>query len=1479
MKKRIGWKILAFAFVVVLAANSAAEPISKFVIKDDDTGNEWYTATGAVVVELEDALPDGVTAVGWYVTQPDEVPPHLVDPEFEWPPLPPLYTFDVSVQPRGITSLIAYMLDSNGVDYERAATIVYDDRDPIVYDDETLPSVYSIQVNWKTGLPNGEFPEPFQAMGWVEYSLAGADSWQMAGPSGYGFAHEVVITGLMDETAYDIRINSNGTQYLKTASTSAASPVTGNLTWTGGAGLDDQRWSRGSNWSAGSPPALNTTGVMTFGAAGSIIEEITSVLNPQALDEEADTWQIGGLTIADLADHTMDLNENTLKIMGTTTFSTASTSMKFQNGTLQIGEAGGTLRNITHRGKMIIAPGATLNAAALGTLNFSGSGQNVRSPLNLEGASITNRVLVIGSLNMGNSNADVEFRMNNNTGLDLIHVTGNAVFGRGQRCRAYFGVEADDWRLPHNLSLKFGVGPEGEDPGTRSNLWIGSARDWHYVLGKIEAAQGGTCEAWLNELDVGSYHYTRNESNTGYGTLNLRAMTDVNIDATTIMTGYYVNRQATKWKANGVIRLKGAQVRADDVVIGSIISGASGLIEIDDTSFKVDNSLLVDTTGTLRIDVASTGNGLDLDEETAVTVVQGGVIEVNFNEAPAGGGVHWGIRAEGNRSAELGQLLADGYIQMFIPFQDAIPPEERQYVALVFEEGGYTYAGLVDATVSTVTPRDLVREVLPGGTLTISGGDAFVTAYHPDDSPIVEKYLSVDGGDEEESLTLSTPAVLPAVYDMTLTVYFEDETSASAEFTLTLVELSESTADNVTWVGGAFLELDPRKEWFWGGNWDGGKPPANPTAATVYFRDSDLSDTVAKLLAPIPDADGQPTDTWTIGNFRAGNTTGRHILDLGGKTLDVSGELRVQRYDQGNADMAIKNGTLSIGTDLFLYNNSRLDLSEMGGTPLNIANTLRVNSGGQLTLAGGITLPGSLYSLEVGTSGTASLDLRGTQIVGGTLELENLVLGGGNAYGDLYIDADTFQTLKVLQKMHLNAEGQRGQARIGTDDTWYLPYGTNIYVGEDAENRGELIMANSGGYLSNRHSYLRASGGGEFEAWLTTFTVANTWGTQEGPMRGTLDLRGVDEFFLDALTARIGTNTGTQRVEGRAYLPAGNATVGTLIIGDSVLTSVSLLELHGTDFSIRSSATLNETAEVVINVGDTSCGLDLPEFQNGDPESDPFALTIADGGVIKINFIEIPAHEGIHYGLKWESDKEAELLALAAADKLVVDTSALADYAPVWDIEYDETSNATYVALTVTVPDYPVYAFSYDVPDATYADTDVVVPVTFATVEEGTLPYGNVRFAFEAAGPEGSIVTFTSGEYTVENSGYWPGDEEGFELPLQYTDTTDWTLNFSDVGEYTIAFRCYVVEDDGLGNPIEGATIAEDSMVVSVEEIPLYGDANGDDSVDLLDLVFVRNRLFQPIGEGDNAQADINDDNAVDLEDLIEVRNNLGAVR
>ncbi|CDX03429.1 Hypothetical protein DPCES_3543 [Desulfitobacterium hafniense] len=110
------------------------------------------------------------------------------------------------------------------------------------------------------------------------------------------------------------------------------------------------------------------------------------------------------------------------------------------------------------------------------------------------------------------------------------------------------------------------------------------------------------------------------------------------------------------------------------------------------------------------------------------------------------------------------------------------------------------------------------------------------------------------------------------------------------------------------------------------------------------------------------------------------------------------------------------------------------------------------------------------------------------------------------------------------------------------------------------------------------------------------------------------------------------------------------------------------------------------------------------------------------------------------------------------------------------------------------------YEFSYALPTEIAAEQDTVVTLSFNSVKVMGKDYENARFAFTTTGPEGSTVTYKAtyeyidqegqpqtGEYTAANEGYW-GPTEGFTVTAEYSADTDWTLNFSEAGEYTIIF-------------------------------------------------------------------------------------------
>ena len=122
------------------------------------------------------------------------------------------------------------------------------------------------------------------------------------------------------------------------------------------------------------------------------------------------------------------------------------------------------------------------------------------------------------------------------------------------------------------------------------------------------------------------------------------------------------------------------------------------------------------------------------------------------------------------------------------------------------------------------------------------------------------------------------------------------------------------------------------------------------------------------------------------------------------------------------------------------------------------------------------------------------------------------------------------------------------------------------------------------------------------------------------------------------------------------------------------------------------------------------------------------------------------------------------------------------------------------------------YKFVYEVPDPIVVNTDVAINVTFETDEPGADGYDNVRFAFNTTGP--GYVTFNATDsvgdkHTFINSGYW-GPSTGFDLSANYTATTEWTLNFSQSGNYTITFSLITASD--------GEVVADitDSVTVTV---------------------------------------------------------------
>ncbi len=403
---------------------------------------------------------------------------------------------------------------------------------------------------------------------------------------------------------------------------------------------------------------------------------------------------------------------------------------------------------------------------------------------------------------------------------------------------------------------------------------------------------------------------------------------------------------------------------------------------------------------------------------------------------------------------------------------------------------------------------------------------------------------------------------------------------------LALAFAGAATAADITWTGSG-----ADKKWSTGANWSSTSSwPLNPSVHRLIFANNDLSDTVAKRLADIPHWSGvTPTNVWRVGGLRVTNTSGRHLLDLDAKTLLVStngGTTLGDLYVQGpTARLVAYNGAMAVERDI---------LVDRGTADLTAA-----------------TLYGTMRDLKVASSanGAGSLDLRGTTVDGGVLDVRDLSIGalkGGQGY--LYMNASTgISTLRVRGTMTV-ADSQSSVGQIGWQDParandYFLPPGLNLVFGvreQGAAGRGNLkITLNGTGGSSDANGRLAVHSGGTFDGWLSLIDVGRS-DAASGISTARLDLRGLNAFSLDATTLRIGTtlsgNSGTPN--GIAWLPAGTARVDTVIMGDAVLNNRATLDLTGTVFRIdalldmRDNTGSNPT-ELIVRIAGRSCGPDL----------------------------------------------------------------------------------------------------------------------------------------------------------------------------------------------------------------------------------------------------------------------------------------------
>ena len=213
---------------------------------------------------------------------------------------------------------------------------------------------------------------------------------------------------------------------------------------------------------------------------------------------------------------------------------------------------------------------------------------------------------------------------------------------------------------------------------------------------------------------------------------------------------------------------------------------------------------------------------------------------------------------------------------------------------------------------------------------------------------------------------------------------------------------------------------------------------------------------------------------------------------------------------------------------------------------------------------------------------------------------------------------------------------------------------------------------------------------------------------------------------------------------------------------------------------------------------------------------------------------------------------------------------------PQWYLNADSISQAAEVTFSTEQPTDDIFFFilgdhqapevdSFSAPDVTTAD---------GTSYEFTVTYRD-NLAVSASDLWDSTLLVSGPNDFSASPSCADVDQDDSGTPLVATYFFDapggaWAAGHN--GTYAIDLPADTVADTS-HNPLPPQRIG--TFEVKIPSWPIPGDANCDCKVNLLDLLYVRNRLNQSVTTLDNILADVNEDGKINLLDLLFVRNRL----
>ena len=445
------------------------------------------------------------------------------------------------------------------------------------------------------------------------------------------------------------------------------------------------------------------------------------------------------------------------------------------------------------------------------------------------------------------------------------------------------------------------------------------------------------------------------------------------------------------------------------------------------------------------------------------------------------------------------------------------------------------------------------------------------------------------------------------------------------------------------------------------GTWDGGG--ANPYWTTAANWQNDVLPATPYAFAVQFAAQGSPgvnlmNQNWTVAALKAGSDglNATHATDLSGNRLTVNGDVAVAQQKSGNALLTFSNGALQIGSG----GTARVLTIAESGPPGWSEGTLSVGTPGASAI-----FDANLDTVILGSGGghKGILDLRYADLPGGRFETRILRMGvGGHGdfarYNNELRFGASLTNLTVRQELTLGS-GTKTSAFIGQSlgyGSTPLPDGANIALGVNVSNRATVVCG--WGKTFDGRGHLGGGAGGTLIAYIDDLTL----GRQEDDRfpgsfvsTGVLDFRNMATCVVDvsgACTVGQGARPD-RRGQGYLYLPAGTARFNILQLGTFSGWGTGRVECYGTTVRVNDLLSIQNTGRMVIHVGASSCGLDLPKAAT---------FSMYEGAAIDLRFKTTPPSERV-WGLRWENpsgagDRVATLTAMHANGQLTWSLSA-----------------------------------------------------------------------------------------------------------------------------------------------------------------------------------------------------------------------------